>query len=132
MRANRSTLEYLGVKVIGPSILFGDNKTVVDGASHLSSKLHKRHLMLSYHYVREALATGEYVYSFINGKANPSDILSKHWSHNDVWPMLQAILFWRGDTMELARIREEKNSTNDKNNDSDGRGVTNNGDKYHI
>ena len=132
MRANRSTLEYLGVKVIGPSILFGDNKTVVDGASHLSSKLHKRHLMLSYHYVREALATGEYVYSFINGKANPSDILSKHWSHNDVWPMLQAILFWRGDTMELARIREEKSSTNEKDNDSDGRGVTNDGNKSHI
>ena len=71
MRANRSTLEFLGVKIIGPSILFGDNKTVVDGSSQPSSKLLKRHLMLSYHYVREALATGEYIYSFINGKFNP-------------------------------------------------------------
>ena len=125
MRANRSTLEYLGVRIIGPSILFGDNKTVVDGASQLLSRLHKRHLMLSYHYVREALATGEYDYSFINGKFNPSDILSKHWSHNDVWPMLQAILFWRGDTMELARLREEKESTNKTDKNLDGRGVTN-------
>ena len=61
----------------------------------------------------------------INGKFNPSDILSKHWSHNDVWPMLQAILFWRGDTMELARMREEKESTNKTDKNLDGRGVTN-------
>ena len=106
MRANRTTFEYLGVRVIGPSILFGDNESVVNGAQLPTSKLHKRHLMLSYHYVREALATGEYVYAFVNGKDNPSDILSKHWSHKDVWPMLKAILFWRGDTME-ARNQQE-------------------------
>ena len=67
-------------------------KTVVDSSSLPQSKLHKRrHLMLSYHYVREALATGEYVYSFVNGKINPSDILilSKHWAHKDVWPLLK-------------------------------------------
>jgi hypothetical protein len=62
------TLQYLGVPIVGPSILFGDNKTVVDSSSLPQSKLHKRHLMLSYHYVREALATGEYVYSFVNGE----------------------------------------------------------------
>ena len=47
-------------------------------------KLQKRHLMLSYHYyMREAIATGEYVYAFVNGKDNPANILSKHWSHNE-------------------------------------------------
>ena len=68
MRTHRTTLMYLGVPIIGPSILFGDNKSVVNTTSHPHGKfkLHKRHLMLSYHYVREALATGEYVYSFVN------------------------------------------------------------------
>ena len=65
------TLQYLGVPIVGPSILFGDNKTVVNGSSLPQSKLHKQHLMLSYHYVREVLATGEYVYSFVNGKIKP-------------------------------------------------------------
>jgi len=39
--------------------------------------------------------------------------------------MLQAILFWRGDTMELARLRKEKESINETNKILDGRGVTN-------
>ena len=74
------TLLYLdlGVPVLGQSILFRDNKTVVDSTTP-HSRLHKRHLMLSYHYVvREALASGAYIYSFVKGEANPSDVLSKH------------------------------------------------------
>jgi len=108
MRTNKMTLAYLGVPIIGPSILFGDNKSVVDTTSKPHGKLHKRHLMLSYHYVREALATGEYVYAFVNGKDNPSDILSKHWSHAAVWPLIKPILFHGGDTMELLDNEGEK------------------------
>ena len=93
MRANKMLLLYLGVPIEGPSVLFGDNKTCVDGLSLPPSRLHKRHLMLSYHYVREAMATGEYVYAFIKGSENPSDILSKHWGHPEAWPLLRPILF---------------------------------------
>ena len=75
------TLMYLGVPIVGPSILFGDNESVVNTTSKPHGKLHKRHLMLSYHYVGEALAlaTEQYLYSFafVSGKNNPSDILSK-------------------------------------------------------
>ena len=39
MRSNNMTLQYLGVPIVGPSILFGDNKTVVDGSSPPQSKL---------------------------------------------------------------------------------------------
>ena len=95
----------MGVRVIGPSVLFGDNKTVVNASSVPEARLHKRHLMLSYHYVRETLATGEYICAFVNGKHNPFDILSKHWAHNDVWPLLRvrAMLFWRGDTVDILK-----------------------------
>jgi len=103
MRGNKMTFQYLGVPIQGPSILFGDNQTVVNGASMPEVKLQKRHLMLSYHYMREAIATGEYVYAFVNGKDNPADILSKHWSYSDVWPLLKPILFWQGDTMDIDR-----------------------------
>ena len=59
MRANEAMLQYLGVPIYGPSIILGDNMTVVDNTSIANSQLHKGH------YVREAFATGEYVYSFV-------------------------------------------------------------------
>ena len=58
-----------------------------------------RHLMLSYHYVREAITTGNYAYVWLNGKDNPADILSKHWSYGSVWQLLQLLqplLFFDG------------------------------------
>ena len=52
MRTHRTTLIYnLGVPIIKPSIQFGDNESVVDTTSRPHGKLHKRHLMLSYHYI---------------------------------------------------------------------------------
>ena len=63
-------------------------------------KIHKRHVALSFHRVREAIAAKIISYHFIDGKDNPADVLSKHWAHNDIWPLLKAILFWPGDTME--------------------------------
>ena len=47
----RTTLRYLGVPIRESSYLFGDNKTVVDSGSLPQAKLHKRHMMLSYHQV---------------------------------------------------------------------------------
>ena len=102
--ANKATLQYLGVPICGPSILLGDNKTVVDSTSVANSWLHKRHLMLSYHYLHEALATGEYVYSFVNGKYNLSDVLGKHWSHNDVYPLLRPIMFMCLETCSTGMV----------------------------
>ena len=102
IRANKLTLLYLGVPIEGTAILFGDNKSVVDGCAQPHSRLHKRHLMLSYHYVREAIASGALLFSHVPGETNPADVLSKHWGYSAVWPMLQPILFWKGDTMDLA------------------------------
>eukprot|EP00934_Nitzschia_sp_Nitz4_P005326 Nitzschia sp. Nitz4//scaffold469_size5734//5037//5528//NITZ4_009207-RA/size5734-processed-gene-0.6-mRNA-1//1//CDS//3329552522//5316//frame0 len=52
----RLTLRYLGIPITGPTFAFGDNKTVVESASLPKSRLHKRHVLLSYHRVREAIA----------------------------------------------------------------------------
>ncbi len=101
IRANKLTLLYLGVPVRDGSVLFGDNKTVVDGSTHPHGKLHKRHHMLSYHFVREAIASGAIKFAHVPGSSNPADILSKHWGHQCVWKTLQPILFYQGDTMTL-------------------------------
>ena len=36
---------------------------------------------------------------------NPSDLLSKHWGHSQIWPMLQPLMFWQGDTADLTSRR---------------------------
>ena len=96
--ALRATLRYLGVHIRDKSYMFGDNKSVVDSSTMVHAKLHKRHSILSFHRVREAIASGMILYSHIPGSKNPSDILSKHWGYQQIWPMLKPLLFWAGDT----------------------------------
>jgi hypothetical protein len=97
----RLTLRYLGVPLREKSYMFGDNQSVVNSASQITAKLHKWHTMLSFHRVREAIASGMINFVFINGLINPADILSKHWGYAQIWPQLKPLLFWRGDTAEI-------------------------------
>ena len=97
----RNTLRYLGVPVREKSYMFGDNKSVVDSSTQVHAKLHKRHNILSFHRVREAVASGMLVFYFIPGTINPADILSKHWGYAQVWEQLRTVLFWKGDTGDI-------------------------------
>ena len=98
----RTTLYYLGVPVRDKSYMFGDNQSVVDSSMQVNAKLHKRHNILSFHRVREAIASGMILFTFITGDINPADILSKHWGYSQVWPQLKALLFWYGDTNDIS------------------------------
>jgi hypothetical protein len=53
-----NTLLYLGVPIRGTSMMFGNNETVVNTALVPHARLQKRHVALSYHKVREAVAAG--------------------------------------------------------------------------
>ena len=97
----RTTFRYLGVPITGKSYMFGDNKSVVDSASTIHAKLHKRHTALSFHRVREAVASNIISFHHILGSKNPADILSKHWSYADIWKTLRPLLFWEGDTSNI-------------------------------
>ena len=97
----RYTLRFLGVPLEGKAHMFGDNESVVTSSTFPFSKLNKRHNILSYHRVREAIAAKFVDFHHISGKLNPADILSKHWANCDVWKMLQAVLFCPGDTADL-------------------------------
>ena len=95
---HRNTLRYLGVPVREKSYMFGDNESVVNSAMQVHAKLHKRHNMLSFHRVREAIASGIISFHHISGAINPADILSKHWGYAQIWEQLRTVLFWQGDT----------------------------------
>jgi len=97
----RLTLRYLGVPIHEKSYLFRDNKSVVDSSAKPHSKLHKQHNALSFHWVREAVTSRYVSFTFIDGEHNPVDILSKHWGYQQVWKILKAILFFKGNTADL-------------------------------
>ena len=97
----RLTLMYLGVPLNEKVHMFGDNKSVVTSSTMPQSKLNKRHTALAYHRVREAVASKMLSFNHIPGTSNPADILSKHWSNHKIWGMLQPLLFWEGNTLDL-------------------------------
>jgi hypothetical protein len=74
----RNTLRYLGVPIAEKGYMFGDNESVVNSSSIPHAKLHKRHTALSFHRVREAIASGYIDFVYLPGADNPADILSKH------------------------------------------------------
>jgi hypothetical protein len=97
----RMTLRYLGVPVNAKSYMFGDNQAVVTNSTIPHSSLSKRHNALAYHRVREMIAAKILGYYWIDGKANPADIVSKHWGYQQIWHLLQPILFYSGNTNDL-------------------------------
>ena len=92
----RHMLRYLGVPIVGSTYLFGDNKSVVDSCSTPHGKIHKRHVILSYHRVREAIAAKIIRFIHIFGDSNPADIKSKAWGQQPVRHLLSPLLFWEG------------------------------------
>ena len=64
--------------------MFGNDITVVSRSITSHAKIYKRHVALSFHRVREAIAAKIVSYYFIKGMLNPADILSKHWSHSKI------------------------------------------------
>jgi hypothetical protein len=95
------------VPVREKSYVFGDNKSVVDSSMQLSAKLHKRHTMLSFHRVREAIAASILGFYFIPGDDNPADILGKRWGYTQIKERLLSLFFRRGDTANTKVVSED-------------------------
>ena len=95
----RYTLRMMGIPIDGPSWMFGDNQSVITSSTIPESALNKRHNALSYHLVRECIAANIIYFLHIEGKHNPSDLLTKILSRADFGPLIQPLLFWKGDTI---------------------------------
>jgi hypothetical protein len=87
-------------------MMFGDNEPVVNSSNIPAGKLHKRHIVLSWHRVRELIAAKILYFIHIPGAINPSHMLSKQWGYQQTWTQVQALFFWQGDTADL--LKEEK------------------------
>ena len=100
----RYTLRMMGVPLDGPSWMFGDNESVVTSSTIPSSTLNKRVAALAYHRVREAIARKIIHFVHIPGKENPADVLTKYVSHAESWPLVEPMLFWKGDTLDKRMV----------------------------
>ena len=107
----RYSLRMLGVPLDGPSWMFGDNQSVITSSTVPHSALNKRHNALAYHRVQEAIAAGFVKFNFVAGKYNPADILTKPINWAMFWPIIQPMLFWKGDTFKAVVSSEPVDQT---------------------
>ena len=54
----------------------------------------------------ELIAAKVLGYYWIDGRENPADVVSKHWSYPQVWHLLKPILFYSGDTGNLIHRKD--------------------------
>ena len=94
------TLRMMGIQLDGPAWMFGDNQSVLTSATVPQSNLNKRHNALAYHRVREAVGAKVMYFMHIAGKVNVSDIFTKFLPWADFWPLVQPLLFWKGETLQ--------------------------------
>ena len=83
----RQTLIYLGVPIKSKAYMFGDNKSVVTSSTVPHSLLSKRHNILSYHRVREAITAKILVFHWCD---------SSHWEFSKVFHIIRDLLDFQG------------------------------------
>ena len=104
----RYTLRYLGVPIKSKSYTIGDNLSVVTSATLPHSTLSKRHNILAFHRVREAIAAKIIDFHWIQSEYNLRDMLDKPWEHNKIFPMIQKLLITCGSITLIPRAATEE------------------------
>ena len=104
----RYTLTFLGVPIKSKFYMLGDNRSVVTSATLPHSTLSKSHNILAFHRVREAIAAKIIDFHLIQSEYNLSDMLSKHWEYNKIFPMIQKLLITCDPITLIARSGTEE------------------------
>ena len=83
--------------------IWGDNETMINSSTIPDAKLHKRHNILSFHFVRSMVARGYINMLHIISKYNFADILTKHWGYQGTYyhELIQPVFHHVGNTANL-------------------------------
>jgi len=73
----RYSLRAMGVKVSKPTVIYGDNMSVLINSTKAGSPLKKKYLALSYHFCREHFSAGVVDIRKIDSKENYADPFTK-------------------------------------------------------
>ncbi len=77
IRGLRYKLRTMGINVIGPTYIYGDNQSVLANTTIPDSTLKKKSQSIAYHFVREGVARDEWRTAYVNTNENPADLLTK-------------------------------------------------------
>jgi hypothetical protein len=77
VRGLRYKLRMMGVPLLGPSLIYGDNMSVIHNTQRPESMLKKKSNSICYHAIREAVAMGEIKTAHVSTHENPADICTK-------------------------------------------------------
>ena len=77
LRGLRYKLRMLGIPCDGPSLIYGDNQSVLANTTIPDSALKKKSQSIAYHFVREGVARDEWRTTYINTHDNEADLLTK-------------------------------------------------------
>ena len=67
----------MGVPILGPSLIYGDNMSVIHNTQQPESTLKKKSNYIAYHVVRESVAMGESLTGHVGTNSNPADLATK-------------------------------------------------------
>jgi hypothetical protein len=89
----RYHLRMIGVPIDGPTLMLGDNNSVVMNTTIPSSVLKKKHNAVAYHRVREACAANVIRFVHIPTETNYADILTKPLGSEKFYSLVRPLLF---------------------------------------
>ena len=76
-RGLRYKLRMMGVPIVTPTYIYGDNMSVIHNTQRPESTLKKKSNSICYHAIRESVAMGESLTSHIPSEMNPADLCTK-------------------------------------------------------
>ena len=82
----------MGIRVLGPTYIYGDTQSVLYNTTIPESTLKKKSQSLCYHFVREGVARNEWRTGYFQSINNPADILTKHLPATKRQHLVKAIL----------------------------------------
>ena len=77
VKALRIKLQLLGIPIEGPSLILGDNESVIKSTSRVEARLDKKHQSICWHAIREAAAAGWVKIGKEPTKTNTADLFTK-------------------------------------------------------
>ena len=82
--------------------VWGDNKSMIDSSTIPKARLHKRHNILSFHYVRSMISQGYINLQHLASELNFADVLTKNWSYQTShYELIQPVFYHSGNTAAL-------------------------------
>ena len=77
IRGLRYKLQMMGIRVVGPAYIYGDNQSVLANTTIPDSTLKKKSKSIAYHFVSEGSSRDEWRTTYINMHDNKVDLLTK-------------------------------------------------------